>query len=324
MQFSSKNTYIHFLNNTNIEIPIFFQPWYLDIVCSNGKWDVIVCEDNSGFVLGFWVYYTTKKNWQPVITMPPFTPYAGIWICSLPSKKTVTKNKKTTSIIRHLIERFPKDKTFYSQSFHYSFQNCLPLYWKKYIQTVRYTFYIDKLQDWSIKDIASNVRNIIKKASTNLHYEVSEDVEVLYKLFKQTIEAKKINLSFSQELFIELDNAVVKNSERRIIIIKDELGSIHAATYTIIDKDCAYLILLGSNLTTRHNGAASLAIYHSILEVQPLVKHFDFEGSMLESMFGLFAGFGGELKPYYRFYKAKNIFWDILYRIKNHYDKNIR
>ncbi len=324
MQFSSKKTYIHFLNNTNIEIPIFFQPWYLDIVCSNGKWDVIVCEDNSGFVLGFWVYYTTKKNWQPVITMPPFTPYAGIWICSLPSKKTVTKNKKTTSIIRHLIERFPKDKTFYSQSFHYSFQNGLPFYWAKYNQTVRYTFYIDQVKIWSINDISTNVRNKINKASRILKYEISQNREKLYDLVYHVIKDKGMNLTLTKDMFYALDDAILQHSDRRIIIVRDNSGNIHAATYIIIDKDCAYLMLLGSNLTTRHNGAASLAIYHSILEVQPLVKHFDFEGSMLESMFGLFAGFGGELKPYYRFYKAKNIFWDILYRIKNHYDKNIR
>jgi hypothetical protein len=324
MYIKEKEKYHKFLEQTHAKVPVFFQPWYLDVVCCKGQWDVMLSEDGDKSIIGFWVYYSTEKYGQPCIIMPPLTPYSGIWIYASQSTKNETKNKKNLSIVKELLDKIPQNITLYTQSFHYSFQNGLQFYWKKYTQTVRYTFYIDQLKIWSINDISTNVRNKINKASRILKYEISQNRERLYDLVYHVIKDKGMNLTLTKDMFYALDDAILQHSDRRIIIVRDNSGYIHAATYIIIDNDTAYMMMVGSDRTTRQNGAVPLAIYHSIIEVQPLVKHFDFEGSMLESMFDLFAGFGGELKPYYRFYKAKNIFWDILYRIKNHYDKNIR
>lgn len=81
-------------------------------------------------------------------------------------------------------------------------------------------------------------------------------------------------------------------------------------------------MLIGSDVISRKNGAIPFLLYNTIIECRERVTCFDFEGSMLESLYDLFAGFGGKQIPYYRIYKAKNIFWEIAYRIKSHYDKS--
>lgn len=324
MSIKDKEKYRLFSESDDAKIPIFFKPWYLDIVCQKGSWDVILYEDGQEGIAGFLVYYTTVKYGRKGIIMPPLTPYSGVWLCNMNTTKIESQNKKSTSIIQKLIEGLPENISLYTQSFHSSFVNGLPFYWKKYTQTVRYTFFIEELKAWSIESIATNTRNKIRKASQNLIVETSDDTAALYQLVSQVMNDKGMQMTLTREMFFELDEAILKHSKRKIFIVKDHSGYIYAATYMVLDMDTAYLMMIGSDKNTRQNGAVPLAIYHSIVEAQLRVKHFDFEGSMLESIFDLFSGFGGVLKPYYRIYKAKNIFWDILYRLKNYNDQNIR
>ncbi len=289
-----------------------------------GSWDVALYEEGDGNIAGFWVYFKTKKYGRKGIIMPPLTPYSGIWIMDLNTSKAETKTKKTKSIIEYLISQGQHDYTLYTQSFHPNFTNALPFYWKKFTPTIRYTFIINELKNWNLGQVATNIRNKINKASRDLVPLISDDREVLYDLVFGILAGKGLHMALSRSMFYNLDDAIQKHRSRKIIVVKDANGHIHAATYIIIDGDTAFMMMVGSDPQTRYNGAVPLAIFHSILEVQSQVKKFDFEGSMLESLFDLFAGFGGELTPFLRIYKAKNIFWDSLYRLKNYYDKGIR
>jgi len=126
------------------------------------------------------------------------------------------------------------------------------------------------------------------------------------------------------DTFCKLDTWLLNQNKRIILGAKDKFGHIHACIYLILDQDKSYSMMIGSDVNSRKNGAIPFLLHHAILESGKRVKSFDFEGSMLESLFDLFAGFGGKLTPYYRIYKAKNIFWDIAYRIKSYYDNHNR
>lgn len=320
----SRKKFIEFANKEGTRIPVFFQPWYLDIVCVRGHWEVVLYEEGDGRIAGFWIYFKTRKYGQKGIIMPPLTPYSGIWIAPLSSTKKETFTKKTKNIIDYLVRQIPKNLALYTQSFHPDFTNALPFYWEQYSLTFRYTFVIKNLENWTLNEVAANIRNKIHKASKTLTAALSEDKQTLYDLVADIMNAKNMKLSLTREMFYALDDAVVRYRSRKIIAVTDQNGHIHAATYIILDGDTAYMMLLGSDRQTRVNGAVPLAIYHSINEVKSHVKKFDFEGSMLESLFDLFSGFGGDLVPFIRVFKTKNLFWDILYRLKNHHDKGIR
>jgi len=320
----AKSKYIALTQKSGSSIPVFFQPWYLDAVSTRGIWDVVLYEEGDGTITGFWVYFLTRKYGRRGIIMAPLVPYSGIWIMPLTSTKQESQTKKTRAIIEHLLKHSIDGITLFTQSFHPNFKNALPFYWQKYTPTLRYTFIIETLKDWCIKEVATNIRNKIQKASKDLTPEISQDRETLYNLVYDILTDKGLKMALTREMFYDLDDAVLQHRDRRIIMVKDEKGHVHAATYILIDGDTAYMMMVGSDRKTRFNGAVPMAIYHSILEVQPLVKRYDFEGSMLESLFDLFSGFGGQLTPFIRIYKAQNAFWDILYRLKNYYDKGIR
>ena len=303
-------------------LPIFFHPEWLDITTRNGSWDVVITTDKIDQITGVLPYFLTKKYKRPAILMPPLTPYGGIFITSNHAVKTESQIKNERQIIQQLIEGLPKDIVFYSQSFYYNFNNWLPFYWQKYHQTTRYSFVIDDLKSWSKDDIATNIRNKIKKAEKELEIKVLADPTVVYQQLSDVLQNKGIHFSLDKKTFLMLDAWLLNNDNRLILGAVDSDGKIYASIYVVFDGDVAYSLMIGSDLSSRQNGSVPFVIYQAILEVQKRCKRFDFEGSMLQSLFDLFAGFGGTMKPYYRIYKAKNLFWDIAYRIKSHYDKS--
>jgi len=284
-------------------IPIFFQPEWLDITTLDGNWDVAITTDNADNIIACLPYFITKKYGQNAIIMPPLTPYGGILIIQNNAAKQESYLKNEKAIITELIALLPNNIVYYSQSFYYNFSNWLPFYWQKYHQTTRYSFVIEDMSKWSIANVATNIRNKIRKAEQELEIKVLAEPSIVFQQLHILLKKKGIPLSLSEETFIKLDAWLNGNNRRLILAAVDRSNHVCASIYL---------------------GSVPYLIYHAILTAQQKCTTFDFEGSMLESLFDLFAGFGGTMKPYYRIYKAKNIFWDIAYRIKNFYDKSNR
>lgn len=306
------------------DMPIFFRTWYLDKVCVYGKWDAIISVDKNEEINGALVYYTRKRYGRKFIIMPSLTPHLGLWLPPSTSTKEAYKNRKEASIVSDLLEALPRDAVLYRQSYHPNFNNWLPFYWKGYDQTTRYTFVINDLTKWSLKDAATNVRNKINRASAELSISTDALPELVYDQMWDIMNQKGIQLIWSKSFFTDLDEAINKHARRLILSAQDSQGQVHASCYVIIDKNRAYLMLLGSNTKLRQSGAIPFIIYHAITESSKYVNQFDFEGSNLSSLFDLFSGFGGEMVPYHSIYRTKNMFWDLVYRVKMRRDDRNR
>lgn len=321
MTIIDKEKYKHWMSTNQVGIPIFYHPWYLDIVCYKGEWNVVLSMNNE-VVEGILVYYQTKKYFHNAIIMPPLTPFLGIWLPEVTSEKEVYKNRKENKIVSDLVQAIPSNIVMYIQSHPTTFKNWLPYYWRGYDQTTRYTFIIPDLSKWSKEDLATNVRNKINKSSQNLVIKIENDVEGLYDQLNHLMIRKGQPLTFSKEMVKRLDEALEQRNSRLIISAIDKEDKIHASAYVIFDQDKAYMMMLSSDVDTRQNGAVPFVIYNAIEIAKNKVKTFDFEGSMLPFLFDLFSGFGGNLTPYFSVLKAKNWVWDIGYRMKRNYDKN--
>ncbi len=320
---TKKQKYREFCTSQH-NLPIFFYPEWLDITTSGGDWEVVITVDNAENITACLPYFLTKKYGQAAIIMPPLTPFGGIFITQNNALKQESYIKNEKVLISELIASLPNNIVYYSQSFYYNFNNWLPFYWQKYQQTTRYSFVIEDMKQWSLADVATNIRNKIKKASQELEIKELDDPSIVYQQLFSVLQHKGIQLSLSKETFITLDRWLNANNKRLILGAVDHSGHVYASIYLVFDQDKAYSLMIGSDVSLRQNGSVPFLIYHAILAAQKRCTTFDFEGSMLESLFDLFAGFGGSLKPYYRIYKAKNIFWDIVYRVKSYYDKSNR
>ena len=90
-------------------LPIFFQPWWLDVVSQKGTWGACIAKSKNGEITGILPYYLTFFAGFKVIRMPPFTPYLGVWL-NFPEgqwKKT-KKYSFETQVISELIKQLPK------------------------------------------------------------------------------------------------------------------------------------------------------------------------------------------------------------------------
>lgn len=321
---TNKEIYIGFCEKCADQLPVFYQPWWLDKVCVDGQWDVALSLDGESKVIGCLPYYITRKFGQKIISMPPLTPFAGILTFIDEDLKEVNKSKKEQKIIENLIQQLPQNITYFTQSFYYSFANWLPFFWKSYCQTTRYSYVIHNIKAWTPDNAAANVRNKINQAGKELQYREIDDPAVIYHLVNKGLKAKKIKIPLSLDGFMSFDQILSGKNQRKMLVAYDQNNQIHAGIYLVYDHLSVYNILLGSDPDLRKSGAVPFLLSKAIKASSSVVDRFDFEGSMLNSVNDLFAGFGSERVPYFRIFKFKNIFWELVYNIKNRNDKNNR
>jgi hypothetical protein len=75
---SSKEKYRK-LCEQETSIPIYSKPFWMDAVCGEDNWDVLLYE-KGGEVVGALPYYVKKKFGLSYITQPKLTQTNGVWI----------------------------------------------------------------------------------------------------------------------------------------------------------------------------------------------------------------------------------------------------
>lgn len=302
-----KSKYIA-LCNAEESIPIFFRPWWLDAVCGEQNWDVVVVE-KGGTVYGALPYCIKNKYGFMFLTQPVLTQYLGPWIRYPVNQKYEKKLSHEKKILVKLIKNLPK-YSLYRQNLRHTYTNWLPFFWSGFCQTTRYTYLIEDLSDldrlWS--NIQSRIKTDIKKASTKYDIELveSEDIEEFYRINLMTFSRQGLPPPYSLELLKKLDQACRKRKCRKILFAVDDKGNIHAALFLVWDKDSAYYLIGGADPKLRNSGATSFLVWEAIKLAAQVSEKFDFEGSMIESVENFIRGFGGIQKPYHSIYSVKS------------------
>ena len=89
---TNKEKYIQFCEQNDF-VPIFSQPWWMDAVCIDGYWDVLLYEKNEE-ILGALPYYVKKKFGLSYITQPQFTQNNGV-VIKYPENQSTRKSYLT-------------------------------------------------------------------------------------------------------------------------------------------------------------------------------------------------------------------------------------
>lgn len=309
---SNKERYIEFSKN-EMDIPIFMQHWWMDAVCMEGEWDVVLCERNNNIV-GCLIFFIKTKWGIHYVTQPPFTQKNGIYI-KYPKGQTVGKRLSfEKDIIYELIDKLEKYKLlFYRQSYDYKYVNWLPLYWRGYEQTTCYTYRIEDISN--IENVISQFdyskRNDLKFAvKQHLSIERGGTVDSLYSYHKQVLFKQGKTISYSKELLKRILSIVFEKKCGEILYIADELENIHSLILIIWDKNVSYNLITAIDPDYRKSRSSVLLFKEAIKESSKHVNVFDFEGSMIESVENSYRKFGTVQLPYYKIKKiyCKNIF----------------
>lgn len=282
-------------------IPIFSKDWWMDSVCGEDQWDVLIVE-KRGEVVATLPYYLKKKWGFKYITQPQLTQTNGIWIKYLEVQKYSKKISYEKEIMTNIIEQLENlDIDYYHQKFHYSVTNWLPFYWKGFSQTTRYTYVIENLSDLDkvFIDFDHAKRKNIKKAKELVKIKFDLPSEEFYENHRMTLNKQNDKIIYSSELFKKIYDASYERKNGKVIYAIDAEKNIHAAIFVVWDSESAYDLISTIDPDFRNSGAASLLVFEIIRYLKDYVKKFDFEGSMIENVENSFRQFGAVQKPYF-------------------------
>ena len=286
-------------------IPLFSQAWWLDATAGDGNWDVALVEENGEIVAS--MPYTIKKKWGfTIISQPILTQTLGPWLRPSDAKysRQLGLQKKR---IQALFEQLPRFDHF-QQNWYSSIQNWLPVYWMGFKQTTRYTYIIPDISnlDKVLSSFDSSYRNKIKKAEKTINIKVELPIEKFFEINSLTFARQNLETPYSLDFLKRHDDSLGEKGQRQIFYAEDSEKRIHSSLYLTWDAQTAYVHLVGEDPELRNSGAGIALIWHVIQYAsnELRLKHFDFEGSMLESVEPVRRDCGGVQTPYFSISKT--------------------
>ena len=280
-------------------IPIFSRDWWLDATAGVDNWDVVLVE-KGGEVVASMPYMISKRHGFNSICQPVLTQKLGPWIKYPPGQKYDKKLSYENKLFTELIGKLPKVDRM-STCFDYNITNWLPFYWEGFNQTTRYTYVIEDLGDVEklFQEMASSMRNMIRKAEKSVTVKESLNVELAYSLNKMTFDRQNKKIPYSLDMFERICEACFAHDAGKIFIAEDVDGNKHGMSFMVYDENCAYYLIGGGNPEYRNSAAQDLLIWHMIKEASNITKKFDFEGTMLPTVNKTFRSFGTVQKSYH-------------------------
>ena len=295
------------------DIPLFSRDFFLDSVCGDNNWDVVLVE-KGGKIVASMPFYKKKKFLFTIITLPKHTQTMGVYLKYPKGQKYETRLSYDKKIIYALLEQLPKND-YFNQSFHYNFTNWLPFYWKGYTQTTNYTYVIEDLSNLEVvfQNFTNGKRKDIEKAEKHLEVKFDLSAKEFYNNHKMTLKEQNLKIAYSFEHFNRVYTMAYKYNIGKVIYALDSKSNIHSAIFVVWDKNSAYVLITTIDSKFRTSGATSLLIKEIIKFVSSRTKKFDFEGSMIESVEKSYRQFGAKQKPYFNITKTDSKILELLH-----------
>lgn len=305
----SKEKYLNFCN-TEKKIPIFSQPWWLDTVCGENNWDIILIENGVDIVASFPFYFHTNSRFRfKQIEMPTLTQKLGPYIKYPEKQSYASKLSYEKEIMQQIIERLPNYDSLVVH-FDYTYDNWLPFYWNGFQQTTRYTYVVKDLSNEEIvfNSFAGNKKTDIRKASKNviIKYDLEYDDFIIF--YERALKKKNENLAYSASLLKNLIAKAYSCNQGRIIysVGKDNPNDIYGAIFYVWDNDSIYSLVTAFDMTFGNVASSSLLFYQIMKDFKESGLKFDFEGSMVEQIERSYNKFGTIQVPYFRISKINS------------------
>ena len=309
MYLTGKKKYTDFCLNEPV-LPIFMQNWWLDAVCENpDDWQPIYAKDKNGVIDAVLICHTRKKFFLKKTGEPPLTQFSGVWFRE---KKFVKRSEKYHFIKKNLdvlIPQMPHADAYFFR-LQYKLTDAQPFFWKGFETTVRYTYRLENVKNFSELQFQMNdntCRNI-KKGATQYTIEISDDWQTFVQLNNSVFARQNKIVPIANQVWKKLDAVLSEKNARTILFARNKTsGQIDAGVYIVFDFDTAYYLAGGCNAEGRNNGALYFSLHNAIKTASERVDIFDFEGSMLKNVEPVFRGFGGIQTPYLTIEKTTNI-----------------
>lgn len=289
------------------DLPLFMQPWYLDVVCAEGSWDAALAEKNERVVAVLPYFLKQKLGWR-YVSMPPYCKQMGPFLdpafCSL---------NWEMRLYEALIAQLPPLAAF-EQNFNYSVSNWLPFFWKGFKQSTMYSYVLSMEPEESVLfgNIAKNYRQKIRSAGERLELRHDLALSELHRLVGASFSRQQLEAPLSMAFLNALHASLSAQQCVKLFFAVDrENAQTHSAAMLVWDQTTAYYLMSGDDPALRASGAAVLLKWEAIRFTKNELKLplFDFEGSMLKGVEQGRRDFGAVQRPYFRVRKEWSWWW---------------
>lgn len=278
------------------EVPLSFQPWWWDAVCGPEGWGAACLAESPG---GVWPWFRARRWGLPVVQLPPYTTYAGPWLASPPAHWPSWKRLQwERHALFSLIEQLPS-AFFFQQNSWPGFTCGLPLLWRGFRLTTRYTYEMPIGQSLAEQYAAlkHTLRTELRHAEQTV--EVVPDLEAkrLFVLYASSLRRRGL-----QRPWAPFARLVAALSERQQgmgwVSVCRRSGADVAGLLLAFDESRAAVVVAGRRYDTDHPGALHRLYWEAISFCAARGLLLDFEGSMLPGVERVFRAFGAQPKPY--------------------------
>jgi len=315
---SNKDIYRDFCRE-NESVPLFHQPWWLDIMTEN-LWDIAISFDKNHNVRAVMPYFIKNKYGQRILMQPALTPYLGILFFYPPDINRRTsiysfQSKHT----RALIDQIPPKLLYQYFNFIPQFDNWLPFYSNAYEQSVRYTYIIDNIKNTEkvFDGFTNTIKRQIKEAENKVKISYEDNLCLVFSMVKESLEKQKVDFGLNRDVLKALERKSFELNQAKVLIARDKNGNVSSGVFLVWDNHKAYLLGLGTSQMYGSNNSTKLLIWESIKYASKYVDTFDFEGSMLPGVERLYRSFGGVRTGYYEVKKYKNKYFKAIFALLN-------
>lgn len=290
------------------DLPLFLQPWYLDMVCGEGFWGAATVQKNGRTVAALPFFQKQKLHWR-YVTMPRLCKQMGPYL--MPEFRSL---KWEMRLYEELIRLLPENLAAFEQNFNYAVTNWLPFYWQGFRQTTLYSYVLplDDSEALIFKNIEKNYRQKIRAAQEALAVRDDLPVSELYRLVGLSFERQGLGQSFDLQFLQNLCAGLSQHSCGKMFFALDpQNNAVHSAALLVWDEHTAYYLMSGDDPALRSSGAGVLLKWEAIRYAKNVlgVSVFDFEGSMIPGIEQGRRDFGAQQRPYFRVRKEWSVLW---------------
>lgn len=308
---TTKEQYIK-LCNQHAEVPIFLQPWWLDVACE--QWDAAIVL-NGDEPAGIWPYETEQKIGVSIIRTPTLTPYFGPYIFYPQDLKETKKDAYEFDTIQALLKQIP-DAHVWHLAIDPKIKQVALFSNNEFEVGAKQTYLLDLSVDEGIllSNLHESHRRKIKKKQDDI--EIVQDVEgkALHQLWtnqEATLKSKNKEIHFSFELMQRLYKACLSHGCGTLWVAKQS-GVVNAVIWQVWDNNNSYYLVGGKAIDIKDNTSMTLLLWQAILHAKNLgIKSFDFEGSMDVGVERFFKNFGAKKELYLTLRKNNSILWKL-------------
>lgn len=317
---SVKSTYIS-LCEQHENIPMFSTPNWLNAVCGEDGWDVVLAHDKEGHIVGSWAFHLVKKGPFRIILNPMLTPFSGPRL--FPHHPITRPSKKRSFAIKtiaSLYEQLPKHD-YILVNLYPDMNDWYPLYCIGFKSTIRQTFQLaPNSSEYIWKQFGSGLRNKIKKQEEKYHIKETTDIATIYRMQAELIRQKGEKMLAEQQFRQLL--ASLEYGWTGLMAVTQKSNEIAGSCFVVHDKDTSYLTFLNQNNSVKHHSCSRPLIWESIKTCHEKGKVFDFEGSMLPSVEPVFRSFEGRTRSYHSVSKSNNLLFESLFLFRESTQKS--